>query len=96
MKRALVTALAFITLVAGAICAPSAVAAGSITAKLIYILEKTALPTKQYLLVALTAVSMTPIATILMITLLISANQVVKANACSISTMMRTNTLQPC
>ena len=40
MKRALVTALAFITLIAGAICAPSAVAAGSITAKLIYILEK--------------------------------------------------------
>ena len=37
---------------AGAICAPSAVAAGNITAKLIYILEKTALPTKQYLLVA--------------------------------------------
>ena len=40
MKRALVTALAFITLMAGSICAPSAVAAGSITAKLIYILEK--------------------------------------------------------
>ena len=40
VKRALTTALAFITLMAGAICAPSAVAAGSITAKLIYILEK--------------------------------------------------------
>ena len=40
MKRALATTLAFITLMAGAICAPSAVAAGSITAKLIYILEK--------------------------------------------------------
>ena len=40
MKRTLATTLAFITLMAGAICAPSAVAVGSITAKLIYILEK--------------------------------------------------------
>lgn len=40
MKRTLATTLAFITLMAGAICAPSAVAASSITAKLIYILEK--------------------------------------------------------
>ena len=40
MKRALVTALAFITLIAGSTCAPSAVGAGSITAKLIYIREK--------------------------------------------------------
>lgn len=40
MKRTLATTLAFITLMAGAIYAPSAVAVGSITAKLIYILEK--------------------------------------------------------
>ena len=93
MKRALATTLAFITLMAGSIISIRKVR--NKLPSLSIFLKKTALPTKQYLLVVLTALLMTPIATILMITLLISANQAAKVNACSISTMTRTNTLQP-